>query len=123
MGAKGSLRPLSVLTLATPAAQPTATAPALAPTPHDPPITPPIGRAAGSREADDYVKHPFDHYECATGAPVTGRRLTRLERGATSEERGSVTGCLLKETAGRPASFSRPPRPRETESPLVDTIC
>jgi len=46
-----------------------------------------------------------------------------LERWATYDERGSVTGCLLKETAGRPASFSRPPRPRETESPLVDTIC
>ena len=46
-----------------------------------------------------------------------------LERWETYDERGSVTGCLLKETARHPARFSRAPRSHQPESPLVDIIC
>ena len=46
-----------------------------------------------------------------------------LERWETYDERGSVTGHVLKETARHPATFSRAPRPPPPESPAVDAIC
>jgi hypothetical protein len=46
-----------------------------------------------------------------------------LEHWETYDERGSVTGRLVKEAARHPAPFSRAPRPRQPESPLVDAIC
>ena len=46
-----------------------------------------------------------------------------LERWVTYDEHGSVTGVLSKETEHSPASFSRPRRPCESESPWVDSIC
>jgi hypothetical protein len=46
-----------------------------------------------------------------------------LERWETYDERGSITGSLLKETVHRPASFSCVPRSRRPESPTVDAIC
>jgi hypothetical protein len=46
-----------------------------------------------------------------------------LERWETYDERGSVTGGLLKETSRRPATFSRAPHQRGTESDVVDAVC
>ena len=46
-----------------------------------------------------------------------------LERWVTYDEHGGVTGVLSKETEHRPASFSRPRRSCETESPWVDVVC
>jgi hypothetical protein len=46
-----------------------------------------------------------------------------VERWETYDERGAVTGALTKETERRPASFSRPRRSRQMESPWVDAIC
>jgi hypothetical protein len=46
-----------------------------------------------------------------------------LERWETYDERGAVTGGLLKETSRRPATFSRAPRPRHAEPDVVDAIC
>jgi hypothetical protein len=46
-----------------------------------------------------------------------------LERWQLYDERGSVTGYVLKETAHGSSSSGRPSRPRHQESPLVDIIC
>ena len=46
-----------------------------------------------------------------------------LERWETYDERGAVTGSLLKETAQGPAIFSCVSRSRRPESPTVDAIC
>jgi hypothetical protein len=46
-----------------------------------------------------------------------------LERYEIRDERGSVTGYVLKETAHGSSSPGRPPRPRRRESPAVDAIC
>jgi hypothetical protein len=46
-----------------------------------------------------------------------------LEHWETYDERGSVTGRLVKEAARYPATFSRAPRPRRPESSPVDAIC
>jgi hypothetical protein len=46
-----------------------------------------------------------------------------LERWETYDERGSVTGVLLKETSRRPAALSRAPQPCQPESPVLDAVC
>ncbi len=46
-----------------------------------------------------------------------------FERWETSDERGFVTGYLLKEVPATSAAFGRPSRPRDADSPLVTTLC
>jgi hypothetical protein len=64
---------------------------------------------------------PYATVPLLTLRNAPGRAM--IQRYELRDEHGRITGFVLRETPNGPRSSGRPSRPRDSESPLVDTIC